>query len=159
MTIKVTQEQALALITAYGAEAARWPDEQRAALLALVAADPLVAAAHAEAAQLDRLLGGWAMDVPPRSFDAEALIPVPAKARAPFKVVRWLGAGAAAASVAVALLLGVPGAQTMVPAEGVQIAQNDISSQVLLGSASGQSEPLDGFSLVFTPTADEEDLI
>lgn len=164
MTNQVTQEEAIALITAYGADAARWPVEHRAALLALIAADPQVAAAHAEAAEMDALLAGWAKDVPSRSFDADALVPM-ALRPARFKAVRWLGApflgapllgaGAVAASVAVALLLGVPGTQTMSPPSTTQIAQNTMQ----LESASAQAEPLDGFALIFTPTAYEEDLI
>ena len=165
MTNSVTQDQALDVILAYGAQASRWPVEQRADVLALIATDPVVAAAHTQAAQLDALLVGWAADVPARSFDADALIPAPAVIHAPAKFrparwpVPWLGAGALAASVAAALLLGVPGLHSVTPSGPVQIAQNQISDQVSLGSASAQAEPLVGFALIFTPTADEEDLI
>jgi hypothetical protein len=162
--------EALAVIGAYGADAARWPVERRAAVLALAASDLVVAEALAEARRLDALLCGWAGDVPVRRFEAAALLPaaavgLPVRQR----TLRWLGGGAIAASVALAVLLGVPGPQGTGTGTGlggggpetelVASGGGDISRQVSLGSASGQSEPIEGFALVFTPTAYEEDLI
>jgi hypothetical protein len=158
---------ALAVIGAYGADAARWPVATRAAVLALAANDAVVADALAEARRLDEALRGWAGDVPVRRFEAEALIPAAARGGAfgGFRggALRWLGGGAIAASVAMALLLGVAGRQGagVGPEAGFQVASGGggISQQVSLGSDSGQSEPIEGFALVFTPTAYEEDLI
>jgi hypothetical protein len=165
---------ALAVIGAYGADSARWPVETRAAVLALAAHDAVVADALADARRLDEALRGWAGDVPVRRFEVEALIPA-ARVASPAPggafgglrggALRWLGGGAIAASVAAALLLGVSGPQGtgtgMGPGAGFEVASGggDISHQVSLGSASEQSEPLEGFALVFTPTAYEEDLI
>jgi len=163
MNRNVTQAEALELIAAYGADVARWPVALRADVLALAAHDPVVAAALAEARDMDRLLAQWAGDVPMRTFDPETLIPAPRQTLAPtgagWKAPRWLGGGALAASVAAALLLGVPAMQLVAPGSGdAEIAQSS-SEPLSLGSASGQGESMDDFALVFTPTADEEDLI
>jgi hypothetical protein len=149
-----TRTEALELIAAYGADAARWPLDRREAVLALAASDAVVADVLAEARRLDALLADWARDVPARSFEVDALLPaarpVPAQGwRAP----RWLGGGALAASVAVALLLGLGG-------QPPQFAVRDGGTpSPALESASGQPELMDDFALIFTPTADEEDLI
>lgn len=156
---QVTQTEALELIAAYGGAPARWPQDRREAVLALAGTDPVVAGALAEARQLDALLGDWARDVTPRSFDVEVLVPVarvdvtsPRPARG-WRGPRWLAGGALAASVAVALLLGIGGQEQ-------QFAVRDGGTPSLsLESASGQPESMDDFALVFTPTADEEDLI
>ncbi|WP_439533098.1 hypothetical protein [Polymorphobacter sp.] len=152
----MNRAEALALISAYGADAARWPADARSAVLALAATDAEVAVALDEARRLDALLQGWAGDVPARRFDAEALIPAPAvQPRARGWVKRsWLGGGAIAASVVAALLLTVP---VQGPVQGPQ--QQTVSTEVSLGSASGQAESMDDFAMIFTPTADEEDLI
>jgi hypothetical protein len=53
----MTSERFLALIAAYGADARRWPEHERAAAQAFAAADPAaVAAALAEADAVDALL-------------------------------------------------------------------------------------------------------
>jgi hypothetical protein len=158
---QVTQTEALELIAAYGSAPARWPQDRREAVLALAGTDPVVAGAQAEARALDALLGDWARDVAPRSFDVDVLVPVarvfgarPAVVTARgWRAPRWLAGGALAASVAVALLLGIGGQEQ-------QFAVRDGGTpSPSLESASGQPESMDDFALVFTPTADEEDLI
>jgi len=150
----VTRDKALDLISAYGADTARWPLQVRAEVLALAADDAEVAVALTEAESLDLLLQSWAADVPQRAFDAAALIPQPA-VHAPSRR-GWLAraglGGALAASVAAALVLGLPGQQgPLAPAQP--------ASKISTGSDNGQGEALDDFALIFTPTADEEDVI
>lgn len=152
----VTQAEALELIAAYGADAARWPQDRREAVLAFAASDAAVADALAEARRLDALLAGWARDVPARSFEVDALLPAGRPVAAPvrgWRAPRWLGGGALAASVAVALLLGLGGQQ-----QDFAVRDGGTPSPAL-ESASGQPESMDDFALIFTPTADEEDLI
>ncbi|GGI93854.1 hypothetical protein GCM10007973_32610 [Polymorphobacter multimanifer] len=153
----MTRERALEIVGAYGADPARWPAAERTALLALAAQDADVATAMAEARELDAMLGDWAGDVPLRQFEAQALLPartVPvAASRRPF--LRWAGGGAVAAAFATVLVLGVPG----MPPEPQPRTATNVSPELPLGSASDSTEPLDGFALIFTPTADEEELI
>jgi hypothetical protein len=152
----VTRDEALSLISAHGAAPARWPATARAAVLALAAEDAVVGAALAEARALDALIGEWASPVPARQFEVAALIPQPAQVRSVGRSGTgrlWIGGGALAASVVAALLLALPAQQPVIPAP--QLASNQVS----LGSASGQGESMDDFALIFTPTADEEDLI
>ena len=69
----MTETRALEIIAAYGADPARWPAAERAALRAL-AARPAVAAALVNAAALDGLLGDWARaDVAMAAFESAAL--------------------------------------------------------------------------------------
>ncbi len=151
----MTRERALEIIGAYGADAARWPAAERASVLALAAQDSQVATARAEARSLDALLDGWAADVPLRQFDPQALIPARTIATPHRPLLRWVGGGAVAAALAMALVLTVPGTT---PAPQTVTASN-MSPESPLESASDSSEPLDGFALIFTPTADEEELI
>lgn len=154
----MTEDRALEIIAALGADAARWPEGERDAVLAL-RSRPDVAAALAEAAQLDALLGGWALaDVAAAPFDSEGLIPAVAApvTKSPLPR-RWLAAGALAAAAAVALVLTPM--QLGAPAPGPRI---DLASpQTPVPSATGASEDgVDaGFAYVFTPTVDEDALI
>jgi hypothetical protein len=156
----VTRERALEIIGAYGADAARWPDTERAALLSVVARDAEVAAALGEARRFDVMLAGWADDVPVRRYDADALLParilrVPQRSR----LLRWAGGGAVAAALATLLVLTVPG---MLPAPQPTMPANiapDFPQGSVRDSDSNRAEPLEGFALIFTPTADEEELI
>ncbi len=134
----MTNERALEIIAGHGACEARWPDAERAAVLALAGSDAVVAAALVAAQRLDAVLNSWVHDVPQRSFDAAAIIaaaaavaPVAAvppvlqpsvaaprrrPARPAMAMRRWLAGGA----VAVAAVLGVavlgPGARMPVAA-------------------------------------------
>jgi hypothetical protein len=153
----VTEDRALEIIASYGADPARWPADERAAVLAL-AGRPAVAAALADARGLDALLGDWARaDVVAAPFDAAQLTPraapvVPARRRG------WLAAGAMAAAVAAAVVLTPIGNVTPQPA-GPQVAMN--SPQSTVPSATVASEPGSDaeFAYVFTPTVDEDALI
>jgi hypothetical protein len=156
MSARITQAKALELIASHGGTAARWPLALRGPVLAQAAADPVVGAALAEAQALDAMLADWAADVPVCVFEPAALVPAAPRPGGPrsglVPGLRWLAGGALAASVA--LVLGLPGQQ---PAD--QQFAGQVSPQASLGSASGQAGSIDDFALIFTPTADEEELI
>ena len=52
----MTPDRVMALLDAYGADPARWPDAERDAAMAMINADPALAARRDEAAALDGLL-------------------------------------------------------------------------------------------------------
>lgn len=173
----MTEDRAIEIISALGADAARWPEAERSAVQAL-RHHPKVAAALAEAAQLDALLTDWARaDVGTAGFDSALLAPPVGVAVAgvvamPSRVRRrWLAAGALAAAVAGALVLtpmgGVaPGAG---PASDIMAAPSPVLTAEVAPtfpdppvlSAAGASENGDDaeFAYVFTPTVDEDSLI
>jgi hypothetical protein len=157
----VTPDRALEIIDACGADSRRWPAEEREALTLLAMADPAVAAALAEARGFDTLLKGWATDVAPAApLDAETLIPMPVRTPAPARRTGWWLGGAMAAALT-GLLVTTP--WTNAPqSPAVSIAANDIPNVSPVPSAMGESEALaetEVFATVFTPTADEDQLI
>lgn len=158
----MTEDRALEIIASYGADPARWPADERAAVLALTGR-PAVAAALADARALDALLGDWATaDVVAAPFDAAQLTPraapvvpapiVPARRRG------WLAAGAMAAAVAAAVVLTPMAGVTPQP-DAPQVAMN--SSQTTVPSATVASDTGSDaeFAYVFTPTVDEDAVI
>ena len=52
----MTPDRVMTLLDAYGADPARWPEAEREAAMALISADPALAARRDEAAALDGLL-------------------------------------------------------------------------------------------------------
>lgn len=159
---EITAERALEIIAAYGADSRRWPADEREAAMLCAMADPVAAAALAEARQFDALLGDWAGDVAPLApLDATMLIPAPAARPAASQRQRWLVGGAMAAAIAGLLL--VPALQAPAPlAPRVDIAASSFSDVSPVPSATGESEDLadaEAFATVFTPTADEDQLI
>jgi hypothetical protein len=158
----LSTERALEIIAAYGADSRRWPADEREAVVLRSIADPAVAAALAEAKQLDALLGAWASDVAPRApLDAAALIPAPVARQTFAQRQRWWVGGAVAA--ALTGLLFMPDLQAPAPlTPRTQIASNMISDVPPAPSAAGESQVLadeEAFATVFTPTADEDQLI
>jgi hypothetical protein len=157
----VTPERALEIIDAFGADSRRWPAEEREALTLLAMADPAVAAALAEARGFDTLLKGWATDVAPAApIDAGTLIPAPVRAATPSRGASWWLGGAIAAALT-GLLVTTPWSQAP-QGPAVTIAANDIPNVSPVPSATGESEALaetEVFATVFTPTADEDQLI
>lgn len=153
----MTEDRALEIIASCGADSARWPADERAAVLAL-ASHPVIAAALADARALDALLGDWARaDVVTAPFDAAQLTPraapfVPARRRG------WFATGAMAAAVVAAVVL-VPFGNVTPPADAPQVAMN--SPQTIVPSATVASDPGSDaeFAYVFTPTVDEDALI
>jgi hypothetical protein len=157
----VTPERALEIIAACGGDSRRWPVDEREAVTLLAIADPAVAAAAAEARQMDALLGAWAADVAPMApLDAAALIPAPAMLAAPARPrqARWWLGGAVAAALT-GLFVQTPWNAGPPP---VEVAATDIPNVSPAPSAAGESEVLaddEVFAAVFTPTADEDQLI
>lgn len=164
-------DRALAVIAACGADPARWPDDERAGLLEL-ADHPIIAAALAEARRLDVLIDGWAMAATVQGIDAEAIAalpqhqPVPKPIDAPPPPQNsagggraWLAGGAMAAAAATLLILAVP--QRIDPT-GLPTPRAGAETMASAGSAVTATPGEAGdaaFAAVFTPTADEEDLI
>ncbi len=149
----MTEDQAIEIIAALGADPARWPDADRSAVLAL-AGSPPVAAALADARALDALLDAWASaDVAATPFDAARLVPAgvqPAPRRR-----RWIGAGALAAAAAAAVVLMPMGNSPAPVPQGTEIA-----ADLPVPSATASPEPADAaFAYIFTPTVDEDALI
>lgn len=148
----MTPERALEIIAAYGADSARWPDADRAAVLALAAADAGVASALRDAAGLDALLAGWAHDVAPHGFKVAAITAMAQERPARARRIGWpwIGGGALAAAVAAGLVIYAP----VRPAAETEIAT--LAPPVAAPSASADAE---AFDTIFTPTPDEEQLI
>jgi len=69
----VTPERALAILEAYGAEPARWPEADRDGMRARLALSPGLAARRAEEAALDRLLAMAPMPAPAPALKARIL--------------------------------------------------------------------------------------
>lgn len=149
----MTRERAYEILASYGADAARWPADERAALLALAAADPEVASALAAEQPLDAMLAGWARDVPARQFDPAALLPAPAVTATGGGrgVMRWVAGAAVAASLALALI-GLPQGSGQLATSNDNLAAASLPAEETV-------EFEDGFAMFFTPTADEEDVI
>ena len=152
----MTRDRALDIIAAHGGDAARWPVIEATAVLALAADDGVVAAALADARQLDALLGDWARDVAPATIDLAAITRLPEAGPAPRPARRWLAGGLVAAAMAAGIAFLAPATsdnpliKTVPPPNAVQLATAD-------GDAFGSDA--DVFATVFTPTVDEDALI
>lgn len=157
----MTRERALDIIAAYGGDSARWPADERAAVLAM--RDGAVTAAIAEARGLDGMLDDWALGEVAATLDFAAMTAGAQESRAMVRMPerkgpwpsRWLAGGALAASVAaVVVMMGpvrnVPGTATVSTISSVQ------SATAKSGAAVSDAE---AFASVFTPTVDEEELI
>lgn len=148
----MTPETALQIIESHGGDPLRWPEADRAALLALAAADWRIGTALADARALDAMLDGWAGDVAPAKFDLAAITRTPQEQVAR---PRWLAGGALAAAAAAVLIVLAPMAGDVSTPASVPSAT--ASNQGIGGEVIGSDA--EAFAEVFTPTADEEDLI
>jgi hypothetical protein len=133
-------DRAAEIIAAYGGDAARWPDAERATALAVVAGDPALTAALAAARQLDGDMADWARR-PVRGGDPLAAAAV--AMRRPRIFMRWAAGGSIAASLAAAIVLLTPA--RMAPTPRV-VAVAPVSDDT-------------AFAQVFTPTPDEEQVL
>ncbi len=136
-------DRAAEIIAAYGGDTARWPDAERATALAVIASDPALTAALAEARGLDVDLASWARRPVPFG-DARAAAAV-AMRPARF-VMRWAAGGSIAASLAAAIVLLTPAQITPSTAVPRTAAVTTLSDET-------------AFEQVFTPTPDEEHLL
>lgn len=155
----MTREDALEFIDCHGGDPARWPDAERGVVLALVAVDADVAAALPAARRLDALVTGWATATPAAAFDLATITGLaqekPPAVQQGGWPLRWIGGGALAAAVVAGLVILAP----VQPA--TDIATVSTPSPVLSATAEGNGDlgDAEAFASVFTPTADEEDLI
>ncbi len=166
----MTRDRALAILAAFGAEPARWPAAERAALAALARQDPDVAAALARARALDTAIARWLARPGPRPVmdDATAARAALRQARADGDGLagmrpapRWRGLAAAAAIAA--LLAGVAGLAGLgVPSRDAApepAAPHLVAATVPPDRARTAVREEDGlFALMFTPTLEEERL-
>lgn len=120
---QMTPARFAALLDAYGADPARWPEGERAAALAFLDADPAARQARADAARLDAVLDRAPVEPPSAALMDRVLAAAPPARPAPpqpralgpgGRIVGWLGAlvpGAGAwqptAALAAALVLGL----------------------------------------------------
>jgi hypothetical protein len=141
-------------LASHGADPARWPAEDRAALLALAGRDPAVAAALAEARELDLLLNDWAAaPAPLAGIDAGAITALPQQR--PAVAPRWRPALLAASLALVVAVGGWLGTDVQRTAR----TQTEIAAAAPPSAAAAAGEADLAFAYVFTPTAAEEDVI
>ncbi len=152
-------DRALEIIASHGADARRWPADERAAVQAL-AADARVAAALADARGLDALLTGWAGAEVPLAIDIAAITRQPqVQPRPPLRGRAWIAGGALAAAVAATIAL-VPMRDMPQATSTTNIAAISHSPVRSATAERGlSSSDADAFGYVFTPTADEDQLI
>src|SRR6187402_3552040 len=102
-----------ALVAAYGATPARWPDDERVAAEALAKSDPRAAALLAEADTIDALLFAHRVPAPSRTLHAMVIESAPRRRPALQRARYWwtglalalaAGCGALAGSAATAAL-------------------------------------------------------
>lgn len=164
----LSPETACAILASHGADPARWPAEQRAALLALAGDDPVVAAALADARALDALLNEWAATPAPLAgIDAAAIVARPQLPAPQAAGLRPSGSAGLRSSGSAGLRRGLVAASVAIVAAiggwlGVQPAgpsSTEIATAAPPSAAAAAGEADLAFAFVFTPTAAEEDLI
>lgn len=116
----VNEARVKTLIDAYGADPARWPQEERAEAAALLARLPELEAYRNEALLLDTLLKAHAAALPDAALIERVVAARPRRAREnPLRALiefllpgeaAWIPAGALAASMAFGIYVGMSGA-------------------------------------------------
>ena len=152
----MTEDRTFEIIAAYGADATRWPDEERAALTAAIDGNPALqdalAEAHTTDAAIAGMLGDWAQ-VAPSAADS-ARLAAAARASAP-RWNRWLG-GAFAAAIAASLIAITP----MPRLWGDATEQQGTTSPTIVASADDAGiTDAQAYAMLFTLTPQEESLI
>lgn len=145
----MTPERAIEIIASHGADAVRWPVDERDAVLAQ-AGDPRVAAALAEARRIDAALGDWLAEMPVAMPDLDAITRRP---QLPSASRRWWPGAVAAAIV---VMLATASAWLIDPGQRAASVP-EIAAVTAPSAAATDGE--EAFAYVFTPTASEEDLI
>jgi len=106
-------QRAADIIAAYGGDTLRWPADERAAMMRLVATNPGIAEQARAAAAMDSVFAGWALApvVPGNAAAAAArvLASLPRR-RDPTTApaIRWMAGGGIAAALVAGMLLGGP---------------------------------------------------
>ena len=150
----------LEIIAAYGADAARWPADEREAAQALVAKDAALQAELDAAAAIDAELSAWAAaPIAVSDIDATAAADA-ALARAPVPRRWWptavLGGSVAAALVAAVAIL--PTSTREPSGEPAQVAQAMTPAAAPIQTAQIEQD-VQLWGSVFTLTPEEESLI
>lgn len=150
-------ERAIEIIESHGADAHRWPVGDRAAVQAW-AVDPRVAAALATAREVDAMLADWAATPVAGRIDLAAIARLPQQAPASPVASRnrgWIVGGAMAAALAAVMVLAPPRNDTTSRVAG--FSNTAVPSATVAAIADGSDA--EAFADVFTPTADEDELI
>lgn len=150
----------LEIIAAYGADATRWPQDERAAAEALLVEDPALRGELAAAAALDAELDAWAK-APVMSDDVMATATADAALAAAPPARRWwpgvaVGGSIAASLFAAVLMLPTPSSEPSAP-PATQVAQATVPAAPVQTAQVEQDVQLWG--TVFTLTPEEESLI
>lgn len=140
MTATLSYFRAAEIIAAYGGDPARWPDAERVMTRDVVAANPALATAVAEARTFDADLAAWARSVVP--VDPAKLVAAGQTAR-PQPVLRWAVGAAIAASLA--------GLLTVAP-----LRPDRAHPGVVIATGTDEAT---AFAQIFTPTPDEEQFL
>ncbi len=144
MTDPLAHTRAAEIIAAYGGYPARWPDAERAAALAVIAADPELTAALVAARRLDSDLTAWA-HTPVTGGDAAAAAQI--AMRRPRFLLRWASGTGLAAAVAAGLILLTP------------MHHSDPVASAAVAARVAANDESTAFTQVFTPTPDEEQVL
>jgi hypothetical protein len=105
-----------ALVATYGADAARWPDAERALALRRLASSPGAHRLRAEAKQLDDLLDAWRLDPPASDLRRRVAASAPL-----VRLLRprtlWLSAAGLAAACVMGVMVGADVERTVLHAQ------------------------------------------
>lgn len=142
--IQAFHDRAAEILAAYGGDPARWPDDERAMVVAALAASPELSAARMAAVALDGDLAAWAHApvVPGDMVRATQAVLATSTAR-PRPYLRWaMGTGLAASLAATLVVLTPARTPPITPTTPVAMADDAAA-----------------FAEVFTPTPDEEQIL
>jgi hypothetical protein len=130
-----------ALVSTYGADAARWPDAERAPALRHLAATPDAHRRRAEAKRLDGLLDAWRLDAPGEDLERRVAATAPL-ARLLRPRTLWLSAAGLAAACVMGVLVGAEADRTTLHAQPAS-EQNDPAVTAALDGSSEFTPNLD----------------
>jgi hypothetical protein len=157
VTVNIAPATALDILASHGADPARWPVSDSAAIFALAASDDDVADALADMRDLDVVLDMWAAAPAAGRIDVAAITAQRQLPAQPVWNERMPGWRPALLAASLALVVAVGGwlglAGPIEHAGGARIAAVSPSAEPAVGEADA------AFAYVFTPTAAEEDLI
>jgi hypothetical protein len=130
-----------AMLAAYGADAARWPEAERVLALRYLAATPSGHGLRAEAKVLDALLDRWRLDPPAADLERQVAASAPL-ARIFRPRTLWLSAAGLAAACVVGVLVGADVGRTSLHAQPTS-EQSDPAVTAALDGASEFTPNLD----------------
>lgn len=140
--VEVMDEQRFeALIEAYGADATRWPDAERALALRHLAATPAAHGRRAAARRLDALLDAWRPDAPSAELARRVAATAPL-ARMLRPRTLWLSAAGLAAACVFGVFVGADLSRASLQAQPTS-EQNDPAVTAALDGSSEFTPNLD----------------